>query len=161
MTGGTSFFVYDGGALSAMGDVVFVTLQYRLGVFGFLASPVLAAADPSGSTGNTGIQDQRAALQWVRDNAAVFGGDPDRVMVFGESAGAGSVATHLVTPRSKGLFSAAAMESGPIAPWGVVPLATATATFNDVVANTPCSNSSELLQCLLVRALCWLTVLID
>jgi carboxylesterase type B len=63
------------------------------------------------------VQDQRMAMQWLQKNAAAFGGDPTRVTIFGESAGAGSVSNHLLSPRSKGLFHRAIAESGPIAQW--------------------------------------------
>ncbi|MCK2237458.1 MULTISPECIES: carboxylesterase/lipase family protein [unclassified Crossiella] len=99
---------YDPAALAARGDVVVVTLNYRLGVFGFLAHPALGA-------GNLGIEDQQAALHWVRRNAAAFGGNPGNVTVFGESAGGVSACAHLFSPRSAGLFHRAIVQSGPCA----------------------------------------------
>ena len=117
--------LYTGKTLSHHHDVITVALNYRLGVFGFSGSDRLRASD--GSTGNFGIQDQRAGLAWVRRNAAALGADTSRVLIFGESAGAGSVANHLVRPRSWGLFSRAAMESGPIASWSSQTLADASA----------------------------------
>ena len=101
---------YDGRKLCLDADVVVVTVNYRLGVFGFFASEELRAE--GGTAGNMGIQDQRAALQWVRANARSFGGRADKVTIFGESAGGGSVATHLTARHSAGLFSAAIMQSG-------------------------------------------------
>lgn len=95
---------YDGGRLAA-GGVVVVTLNYRLGVEGF--------AQIDGAPANRGLLDQVAALQWVRDNIRVFGGDPDRVTVFGESAGGGSVAALLAMPRAAGLFRRAVAQSVP------------------------------------------------
>ena len=93
--------------------LVIVTLNYRLGVFGFAAADALRGRDAAhGSTGNYGILDQRAALQWVAREIAAFGGDPSRVFIVGQSAGADSVSQHLVRPRSWGLFAAAGMESG-------------------------------------------------
>jgi para-nitrobenzyl esterase len=103
---------YDGRGLARDDDLVVVTVNYRLGVFGFLATSGLTAGSRSASSGNYGIQDQRAALEWVRDNIAGFGGDPSRVAVVGESAGAGSVCVHLLSPESRGLFDTAIMESG-------------------------------------------------
>lgn len=99
------------------GDLVIVTSNYRLGAFGFAASSALskresAIAKETRGTGNYGIHDQRAAMQWVRANIAAFGGDPERVLLVGQSAGAFSVSQHLVRPKSWGLFSAAGMESG-------------------------------------------------
>ena len=109
--------LYNGTSLAAYGsdlgkEVVVVTLNYRLNVFGFLGSKDLIAADPSGTTGNYGIQDQRLALSWVRENIASFGGDPASITIFGESAGAGSVSSHLSMPSSTPFYDAAVMESG-------------------------------------------------
>ena len=111
--GGSSFFIYNGENIVQYANVIVVTSNYRLGPFGFLGSSQLAALTGDKSTGNYGLQDQRAAMVWIQDNIEAFGGDINRVMLFGESAGAGSTAAHLVSPRSKGLFQYAAMESGP------------------------------------------------
>ncbi len=102
--------IYDARWLVARGDIIVVTLNYRLGALGFLAHPALAAND---DIGNYGLADQQAALRWVRDNIAHFGGDPDKVTIAGESAGAMSVCDHLVAPGSAGLFRAAIIQSGP------------------------------------------------
>lgn len=100
---------YDG-SLLATRDVVVVSLNYRLSVFGFLAHPALD--QESGSSGAYGFQDQIAALRWVQRNIENFGGDPSRVTLFGESAGAHSVGILLASPLSRGLISAAIAESG-------------------------------------------------
>ncbi|MCX4919035.1 carboxylesterase/lipase family protein [Streptomyces sp. NBC_00687] len=100
---------YDGARLAAKGVVV-VTLNYRLGVFGFLARHDLDAE--SGPSGDLGLQDQIAALRWVQSDIAAFGGDPDRVTVFGESAGAHSVGILMSSPTTTGLFQRAIAESG-------------------------------------------------
>ncbi|MFG1916619.1 carboxylesterase/lipase family protein [Micromonospora sp. NPDC048898] len=105
--------VYDGQRLAANGDVVVVTVNYRLGALGFLAHPALAG--PGGVAGNFGLQDQQAALRWVRRNAAAFGGDPGNVTVFGQSAGATSVCAHLAAPGSAGLFHRAILQSNSCA----------------------------------------------
>ena len=102
---------YDGTKFAVHGDVVVVTINYRLGPFGFLHLDDLFAGAFPGS-GNAGILDQIAALEWVRDCIAEFGGDPDRVTIFGESAGAASVGTLLGTPPARGLFHAAILQSG-------------------------------------------------
>ena len=102
---------HNGGPLARKGAVV-VTLNYRLGAFGFMAHPALAAESPDHSSGNYGLLDQMAALQWVQRNIAHFGGDPSRVMIFGESAGAMSVGTLIGSPLAKGLFQRAVLESG-------------------------------------------------
>jgi para-nitrobenzyl esterase len=103
---------YDGGKLAARGDVVVVNFNYRLGAFGYLAHPGLAAESPLGLSGNYGLLDQQAALRWVRENIAAFGGDPGNVTIFGESAGGGSVCQNLVSPRTAGLFDRAVAQSG-------------------------------------------------
>ena len=107
---GTARF-YNTNGLPGRG-VVLVTINYRLGVFGFFAHPVLRAEDPDQGVGNYGLLDQIAALRWVRDNIQRFGGDPDNVTVFGESAGAYAVASLMTSPLSKGLFHRAIGQSG-------------------------------------------------
>jgi len=103
---------YDGAALAAE-DVVVVTLNYRLGMFGFLSHPALRSDDPAFPTaGNYGLEDQRFALEWVQRNIAAFGGDPKRVTLFGESAGGYSTCVHYLSSRTSGLFEAAISESG-------------------------------------------------
>jgi para-nitrobenzyl esterase len=102
---------HDPGPLTRKGAVV-VTLNYRLGAFGFMAHPALAADSPWGSSGNYGLLDQIEALRWVRRNIARFGGDPSRVTVFGESAGAMSVGSLIASPLARGLFHRAILESG-------------------------------------------------
>ncbi|KAG2501518.1 hypothetical protein HYH03_000025 [Edaphochlamys debaryana] len=104
--------VVNGCALVGDSDVVQVTLNYRLGVLGFLALPELRDEAAGGTTGNWGLLDQRLALQWVRDNIAAFGGDPARVTLTGQSAGAYSTILHSVMPGSVGLFSAIEPLSG-------------------------------------------------
>jgi para-nitrobenzyl esterase len=107
--------LHDGTSLAALGDVVVVTLNYRLGPFGFLYLAELGGEGYAAS-GNCGILDQVAALQWVQENIAAFGGDPHRVTVFGESAGAMSIGTLLALPAAQGLFQQAILQSGTIGP---------------------------------------------
>ena len=104
---------YDGGALARRGVVV-VTINYRLGALGFFAHPELTRESPHRASGNYGLLDQIAALEWVRENIAKFGGDPGRVTVFGESAGAIDTGMLMCSPLAKGLFARAIMESGPV-----------------------------------------------
>lgn len=99
---------YNGTHLVDMGNIIIVSLQYRVGSLGFLYSPTTA-----GVGGNLGIMDQRLGLQWVQREIASFGGDPAKVTIFGESAGAISVCAHVTSVASHGLFRAAIMESGP------------------------------------------------
>ena len=103
--------LHHGEHLAAKG-VVLVTFNYRLGLFGFLAHPELTKESANGTSGNYGLMDQVAALQWVKQNIAAFGGNPDRVTIFGESAGSGSVSYMQASPLAKGLFQAAVGESG-------------------------------------------------
>lgn len=97
--------IYDCGALSSQHPVVVVTLNYRLASFGWMATP-------ESKTTNFGLMDQQSALRWVKNNIAPFGGDPNNVLIFGESAGGMSVALHLLATSSKGLFHKAISESG-------------------------------------------------
>ena len=113
LQGGGSIPLYNGTNLAKKG-VVLVNLNYRLGPLGFLAHPALANESPKNSSGNYGLQDQGAALRWVKKNIGGFGGDPDRITIFGESAGATSVLVHLVTNDTRGLYRQAIVESGPL-----------------------------------------------
>ena len=108
--GATSVPLYDGANFAKQG-VVFVSLSYRLGPFGFLATPELSAESGEGS-GNYGLLDLIAGLQWVHDNAAKFGGDPANVTILGHSAGSMAVSNLLAAPMAKGLFAKAIAESG-------------------------------------------------
>lgn len=104
---------YEGRALSAAQDVVVVTLNYRLGPLGFMAHAALSSEAAGGAASNFGLLDQQAALTWVRDNIAAFGGDPRNVTLFGESAGGISVCYQLLSPGAAGLFGRAIVQSGP------------------------------------------------
>ena len=110
---GTASF-YDGSHLATSQDVVVVTTQYRLGPLGWLRHAALRAGttDATEQSGNFGTLDLVAALRWVRDNAAAFGGDPDNVTIFGESAGGQDVYTLLLAPQARGLFHRAIAQSG-------------------------------------------------
>ncbi|BBZ79634.1 carboxylic ester hydrolase [Mycolicibacterium anyangense] len=110
--------IYDSRWMATQGDIVVVTINYRLGTLGFLAHPALSR---NGDAGNYGLADQQAALHWVHDNIAAFGGDPAKVTIAGESAGAMSVCDHLVAPGSAGLFRAAILQSGPCQSQGARP----------------------------------------
>ena len=105
--------MYDGENLARKGVVV-VTINYRLGIFGFFAHPALTAESAQHSSGNYGLLDQIAALQWVQKNIGAFGGDPAQVTIFGESAGSWSVNALMASPRAKGLFHRAIGESGAV-----------------------------------------------
>jgi para-nitrobenzyl esterase len=109
--GSSSESMYDGVKLAQQG-IVFVSINYRLGLLGYLAHPALSAESPRHLSGNYGLLDQIEALRWVHDNIAVFGGNPKQVTVAGESAGALSVIALLTSPLAHGLFAKAIVESG-------------------------------------------------
>ncbi len=109
--GSTAVPVYDGEGLAKKGLIV-VTINYRVGILGFFAHPELTREADTHSSGNYGLLDQLAALRWVRDNIAKFGGDPARVTIAGQSAGASSVNALVASPLAKGLFARAIAESG-------------------------------------------------
>src|SRR5256714_14700982 len=102
---------YDGESMAAKG-IVAITVNYRLGVFGFMAHPELTKESPHKASGNYALLDQNAALRWVQQNIAAFGGDPKRVTIAGESAGSISVSAQMASPLSKGLIAGAIGESG-------------------------------------------------
>jgi para-nitrobenzyl esterase len=110
--GSASQPLYDGRVLAAGGDVIVVTLNYRLGAFGFLDLSEFSSRRRRFDS-NLGLRDVLAALRWVHDNIAAFGGDPDCVTIFGESAGAGIITTLLTSPAAEGLFTAAIAQSSP------------------------------------------------
>jgi para-nitrobenzyl esterase len=136
--------------VSLLKDVVVVAANYRLGVLGFLAGDELRAESADGSVGTYGSQDQRAALEFLRDSAAAFGGDPSRVLIFGQSAGAASVSQLLVNPRAAGLFSRAIIESGAFSTWTAQPYNISKTRLPQFAKNVGCGGASgaALLACL-------------
>jgi len=110
-SGGAGVPLYDGEALAKKG-IVFVSINYRVGVFGFLAHPELTKESVSHSSGNYGLQDQIAGIKWVQKNISAFGGDPDNITIAGQSAGSMSVNCLVASPLCKGLFRRAIAESG-------------------------------------------------
>ncbi|XP_072497459.1 acetylcholinesterase isoform X1 [Notamacropus eugenii] len=149
-SGASSLDVYDGRFLARVEGTVLVSMNYRVGAFGFLALPGSREAP-----GNVGLLDQRLAMQWVQDNVAAFGGDPRSVTLFGESAGAASVGMHLLSPPSRGLFHRAVLQSGgPNGPWATVGAGEARrrATLLARLVGCPTgSNDTELVVCLRTR----------
>lgn len=132
-SGTSSLAVYDGKVLASEYDVIVVSMNYRVGSLGFLA---FGRED---APGNVGMLDQVMALEWVRDNIVYFGGDPNRVSLFGESAGAVSVSMHLLSPLSRNLFARAVMESGTAnVNWG---------TMSAEVAKTRGLRLADALRC--------------
>ncbi|XP_013868296.1 acetylcholinesterase [Austrofundulus limnaeus] len=115
-TGTSSLDIYHAHFLSKLEGVVVVSMNYRVGAFGFLSLP-----DNKNIQGNAGLLDQRLALKWVASNIAAFGGDPMKVTIFGESAGSASVGFHILSPGSQSFFQRAVMQSGsPNAPWSTI-----------------------------------------
>ncbi|RPI29939.1 MAG: carboxylesterase family protein, partial [Actinomycetota bacterium] len=151
-TGSGSLDVYSGVNLARLGAVV-ITVNYRLGPLGFLAHPGLSGEDPAGASGNYGLLDQIAALEWVRENVAAFGGDPENVTVFGESAGGMSICDLMVSPPAEGLFARAIVQSGPFDSSGagmdaVRPLAEAEETGRELSRRLGCDEAPDELAAL-------------
>lgn len=138
---------YDPRKLAVDGDVIVVTVNYRLGTFGFLALPSLSAETPGIQSGNFGIEDQQAALRWVQRNALAFGGDPGKVTIFGQSAGASSVCMNVVSPSAAGLFHRAIAESGSCAS-AVRTKQVAETGGAQFAATVGCTNPAIAAQCL-------------
>lgn len=133
--------LYDGARLAKRGDVVVVTVNHRLNVFGYLYLGAVGGKEMAAS-GNAGVQDMQLALEWVRDNIAAFGGDPNNVTIFGESGGGVKVSTLLGVPQVKGLFRRGIIESG--ARTRGMPLATATKNTATVMAKLKVKTVAEL-----------------
>jgi len=131
---------YDGSKLVKQGNVLVVTFNYRLNVFGFISHPALD--DEGHAFSNYGFMDQQFVFQWVRDNITAFGGDPENVTIFGESACGRSVLAHLVSPPASGLFQRAIMESGAGLP--TVSLDTAEAAGVDFATQVGCQSNDPI-----------------
>jgi para-nitrobenzyl esterase len=147
--GTAGFPVYDAYWLvNNTQNVMFVTINYRVSTMGWLASPLLAA-EGDGSNGNYGIQDARAALEFIATAGAAFGGNPRAVTVMGESAGAGIVSHLLVSPRAAGLFRAAVIESGPFTHWITSDYNASAARFPKLAAALACpADGAAALSCM-------------
>ncbi len=137
---------YDGSKLAERGHIVVVTINYRLGPFGFLAQQSLSKADPHHVSGNYGLLDQQAALKWVKDNIAGFGGDPSKVTVAGESAGGISIGLQIVSPLAAGLFDRAILESGPFL--HARTLEQAYARGDQLAAKLGCDKAADVAGCM-------------
>ncbi|XP_060922286.1 acetylcholinesterase [Limanda limanda] len=145
-SGSSSLDVYDGRYLAHSETVIVVSMNYRIGAFGFLA-----LHGSSEAPGNVGLLDQRLALQWVQDNIHSFGGNPKQVTIFGESAGGASVGFHLLSPDSRSTFTRAILQSGvPNAPWASVTPAEARRRATLLAKLVGCNggNDTELVDCL-------------
>ncbi|XP_007567879.1 acetylcholinesterase [Poecilia formosa] len=145
-SGSSSLDVYDGRYLAHTETVIVVSMNYRIGAFGFLA-----LHGSSEAPGNVGLLDQRLALKWVQENIHSFGGNPKQVTIFGESAGGASVGFHLLSPDSRPFFTRAILQSGvPNCPWASVSPAEARrrATLLAKLVNCNGGNDTELVDCL-------------
>lgn len=139
---------FNGRTLAETRGAVVVTVNYRLGVLGFLHHPTLAAEDPAYPyAGNQGLLDQRAALQWVRDNIAAFGGDPANVTIFGNSSGSFDVCLHLVSPGSAGLFQRAISQSNGCTE-SQATIAEAAPLVEQLADAANCGQAADVLACL-------------
>ncbi len=137
--------IYSGERLARRFGVVVVTIQYRLNILGYLADPALDGEVEGWAAANWGLRDQVLGLEWVRDNVAAFGGDPERVLLFGESGGASSVCGLVATPAAAGLFSAAIMQSGGC---GGSSLQSVRAWSGEVAAAVGCDGVDDRVACL-------------
>lgn len=147
-TGDASDSFSDGGNLASRGDVVVVSINYRLGIFGFLA------LDDGSTNGNYGLHDQITALKWLKQNIKTFGGDADRITMFGQSAGAASIRALLSSPLTQGMISGAIMQSSPGGrgmggPYSQYQSISEVLTYiNPILDSTGCSKAKSQIECL-------------
>jgi len=142
-SGASSDTVAENAFVLSEHGVIVVTVNYRLGAFGYLAGESLRQRDPTGSTGNYGLQDQRQALRFLQNHIGSFGGDASQVTLFGWSAGAAATSAHLVMQRSRGLFSAAIMQSGAFSSWAAHSWPQAASNFAQVSKCAGCDGSQQ------------------
>jgi para-nitrobenzyl esterase len=134
--------LYDPTNMAIQGNAIVITINYRLGILGYMASAALSSQASTGVSGNYGFLDQLFALQWVKQNIGAFGGNPDNVTIFGESAGGFSVCAAIASPKGAGLFQRAITESGPCAE-PLPTLATAQTSGASIVTALGCAESSD------------------
>lgn len=144
--GSSGMALYGGENVAASGKAIFVNLNYRLGILGFMAHPELSAESPRHASGNYGFLDQVAALAWIKRNIARFGGDPSNVTISGQSAGAASVVSLIASPLAKGLFQRAVVMSGPSVSRGFPTLAESEQTGLEVQAALGVKSLDEMRQ---------------
>lgn len=133
---------YEGDVISALNDVIVVSINYRIGVLGFFSS------HDSRAKGNYGLWDQHLAIRWVRENIADFGGDPQSITIFGESAGSSSVIYQMLYPGNKGLFKRAIAESGTVAAWAISHGNTNLDSSVQFANSLGCSDLLQMVSCL-------------
>lgn len=145
MSGSATLDVYDADIMAASSNMIIASMQYRIGAFGFLYLNKYFGSNSDEAPGNMGLWDQALALRWLKDNAAAFGGDPDLITIFGESAGGGSVSLHLMSPATRGLVRRGILQSGTVnAPWSFMTGEKATEVAKVLVDDCGCN--STLLQ---------------
>jgi|HubBroStandDraft_1064217.scaffolds.fasta_scaffold00104_49 para-nitrobenzyl esterase len=144
--------LYDPTNLAIQGNNIVVTINYRLGILGYVADAALSAEASNGVSGNYGFEDQLFSLQWVQQNIGAFGGNPNDVTIFGESAGAFSVCAAVVSPKGTGLFQRAISESGPCG-FPLPTLAGAEASGATIVSALGCAESSNAATVACLRGL--------
>ena len=149
MSGTSTLDVYDALTLAASNNIIVASINYRVGVFGFL---YLGEEE---APGNMGLYDQALAIKWIKDNARAFGGDPDSITLFGESAGAGSVSVHLLSPVSRHLIRRGILQSGSVnAPWSYMTAETSKKIAGALISDVGCNASlidtdtSEVMRCM-------------
>lgn len=135
--------IYDPKVIVGETDVIFVSLNYRVSIFGFLY------LDHENAPGNQGLLDQNMAIKWVYDNIAAFGGDPTKITIVGESAGSASVSLHLLSPLSQPLFKSAIMQSGGfLAEWATLKQNEAKKRYTETLQAMGCNGTTEeLIEC--------------
>lgn len=143
--------LYDPTAMATQGNVIVVTVNYRLGILGYLASTALSNTSANRVSGNYGFEDQLFSLQWVKQNIGAFGGNSNNVTIFGESAGAFSVCAAIVSPKATGLFQRAIAESGPCGE-PLPELAGAESSNQAIVKGLGCAESSDAATVACLRA---------
>ncbi|XP_012251618.2 acetylcholinesterase [Athalia rosae] len=154
MSGTATLDIYDADIMAATSDVIVASMQYRVGAFGFLYLNK-HFTNSEEAPGNMGLWDQALAIRWLRDNAAAFGGDPDMITLFGESAGGGSVSLHLISPVTRGLVRRGILQSGTLnAPWSYMTGEKATEVAKVLVDDCQCNstmltdNPSRVMACM-------------
>ncbi|XP_011498519.1 PREDICTED: acetylcholinesterase [Ceratosolen solmsi marchali] len=154
MTGTATLDVYDAAIMAAQSDTIVAAMQYRVGAFGFLYLSQYFEDDGE-APGNMGLWDQAMALQWLKDNAKVLGGDPNRITIFGESAGGGSVSLHLMSPVTRGLVRRGILQSGTLnAPWSYMSAEKANEVAQILVQDCNCNssmleeNATRVMECM-------------
>ncbi|KAJ8676386.1 hypothetical protein QAD02_012173 [Eretmocerus hayati] len=145
MTGTATLDIYDADIMAARSDAIIASMQYRVGAFGFLYLKEYFEdlGDSADAPGNMGLWDQVMAIKWLKENAKVFGGDPNLITLFGESAGGGSVSLHLMSPATKGLIRRGILQSGTLnAPWSYMTAERATEVGRVLVGDCGCNSTA-------------------